>query len=133
MLTVLATGPLSTVQDRGRPGYAGIGVPRSGAADAPAAELANRLVGNDHGAAVVEVTAGGLRLRAERTVLVTVTGAPAPITVNGRPAPFGGPLTPSGCRRSACAPTSRCGAASTSRRCSGRAAPTRSRASGRDR
>jgi biotin-dependent carboxylase-like uncharacterized protein len=93
MLTVLATGPLSTVQDRGRPGYAGIGVPRSGAADAPAAELANRLVGNDHGAAVVEVTAGGLRLRAERTVLVALTGAPAAVTVNGRAAPFGAPLT----------------------------------------
>jgi biotin-dependent carboxylase-like uncharacterized protein len=93
VLTVLATGPLATVQDRGRPGYAGIGVPRSGAADAPAAGLANRLVGNDDGAATVEVTAGGLRVRAERTVLVALTGAPAPVTVNGRAAPFGAPLT----------------------------------------
>ena len=53
MLSVLAAGPLATVQDRGRPGWAGIGVPRSGAADAAAAALANRLVGNHPTAAVV--------------------------------------------------------------------------------
>lgn len=93
MLTVLATGPLATVQDRGRSGYAAIGVPRSGAADSEAAGLANRLVGNDADAATVEVTAGGLRLRAGRTVLVAVTGAPVAVTVDGRAAPFGGPLT----------------------------------------
>jgi biotin-dependent carboxylase-like uncharacterized protein len=93
VLTVLATGPLTTVQDRGRSGFAAIGVPRSGAADDAAAGLAGRLVGNDPAAAVLEVTAGGLRLRAERTLLVAVTGAPAPVTVHGRAAPFGAPLT----------------------------------------
>jgi biotin-dependent carboxylase-like uncharacterized protein len=92
MLTVLAAGPLSTVQDLGRPGWAGIGVTRSGAADAASSALANRLVGNDPAAAVLEVTAGGLRFRAERAVLVAVTGAPAPVTVGGRPAPFDAPL-----------------------------------------
>ena len=93
MLTVLASGPLATVQDRGRVGFAAIGVPRSGAADAAAAGLANRLVGNDDAAAVLEATAGGLRIRTERTVLVAVTGAVAVVTVDGRPAPFGAPLT----------------------------------------
>ena len=93
MLTVLAPGPLATVQDRGRPGYAGIGVPRSGAADAAAADLANRLVGNVDTAATVEVTAGGLRVRAERSLLVALTGAPAPVTVDRRAAPFGAPFT----------------------------------------
>ena len=93
MLTVLTAGPLATVQDRGRPGLAAMGVTRSGAADRAAADLANRLVGNDPAAAVVEVTAGGLRVRAERTVLIAVTGAPAPVTVDGRAAPFAGPLT----------------------------------------
>ena len=83
--TVLAPGPLATVQDGGRAGWASIGVPRSGAADRGSADLANRLVGNRPDAAVVEVTAGGLRLRAERTVLVAVTGAPAPLSVR-RPA-----------------------------------------------
>jgi biotin-dependent carboxylase-like uncharacterized protein len=93
VLTVLAPGPLATVQDRGREGWAAIGVTRSGAADRPAAALANRLVGNDPSAALVEVTAGGLRVRAERTVLVAVTGAPAPLAVDGRGAPFNAPLT----------------------------------------
>jgi biotin-dependent carboxylase-like uncharacterized protein len=93
VLTVLASGPLATVQDRGRVGWAAIGVTRSGAVDAPAAALANRLVGNDPTAAVVEVTAGGLRVRAERTVLVAVTGAPAPVAVDGRAGPLDAPLT----------------------------------------
>ncbi len=93
MLTVLATGPSTTVQDGGRVGWAAIGVPRSGAADPSSAGLANRLVGNRPAAAVLEVTAGGLRLRAERTVLVAVTGAPAPVSVGGRPAPRDSPVT----------------------------------------
>jgi biotin-dependent carboxylase-like uncharacterized protein len=93
VLTVLAAGPQTTVQDRGRPGWASIGVTRSGAADRAAAGLANRLVGNDPSAAVLEATAGGLGVRAERTLLVAVTGAPAPVTVDGRPAPFDAPLT----------------------------------------
>lgn len=92
MLTVLATGPSATVQDAGRVGWAAIGVPRSGAADPSSAGLANRLVGNRPEAAVLEVTAGGLRLRAERTVLVAVTGARAPVRVGGRPAPANSPL-----------------------------------------
>lgn len=62
MLTVLETGPLVTVQDRGRVGHAHLGVPRAGALDAPAAALANRLVGNGPDAAVLEVLLGGLRV-----------------------------------------------------------------------
>ncbi len=90
---MLAPGPLATVQDDGRPGWASIGVTRSGAADREAAALAGRLVGNAPSAAGLEVTAGGLRVRAGRTLLVAVTGAPAPVTVDGRPAPFAAPLT----------------------------------------
>ena len=93
MLTVLASGLLTTVQDRGRPGWASIGVTRSGAADRQAAALANRLVGNDAAAAVLEVTVGGLQVQAGRTLLVAVSGAPAPVTVDGRAAPFDAPLT----------------------------------------
>ncbi|MGY1650651.1 5-oxoprolinase subunit C family protein [Geodermatophilus sp. SYSU D01119] len=78
MLTVLAPGPLATVQDRGRPGLAGIGVGRSGAADRAAAALANRLVGNEPGAAVLEATLGGLAVRAEADLLVVTTGARCP-------------------------------------------------------
>lgn len=63
MIEVLEVGPLVTVQDRGRFGLAHLGVPRAGALDAPAAALANRVVGNDPDAAVLEVLLGGLVLR----------------------------------------------------------------------
>ncbi|MEV6410899.1 biotin-dependent carboxyltransferase family protein [Kribbella sp. NPDC051718] len=75
-LAVLETGPLATIQDRGRVGLAALGVPRSGACDQRSYELANRLVGNKPGAAVIEVTFGGLALRAEAEVVIAATGAP---------------------------------------------------------
>jgi len=75
MIEVLETGPLVTVQDRGRFGYAHLGVPRAGALDAPAAALANRVVGNGPGAAVLEVLLGGLVLRTDAGCWVAVTGA----------------------------------------------------------
>jgi biotin-dependent carboxylase-like uncharacterized protein len=74
-LTVLATGPLTTVQDAGRPGQGALGIGRSGACDRAAARLANRLVGNDPDAAVLEATLGGLVLRADADLVVTTTGA----------------------------------------------------------
>ncbi|GAB2693612.1 5-oxoprolinase subunit C family protein [Thalassiella azotivora] len=83
-LEVLATGPLALLQDAGRPGHAAVGVPRSGAADRTAYRLANRLVANTEGAAAVEVLLGGLALRATADVTVAVTGAPAPVRVDGR-------------------------------------------------
>lgn len=82
-LRVLATGPLVTVQDGGRTGLAHLGVPRAGALDAPAAALANRLVGNPADAAVLEVVLGGLAVRADEGCWVAVTGAPAPVDVGG--------------------------------------------------
>ena len=74
-LAVLAAGPLTTVQDLGRPGLASQGIGRSGAADRAAAALANRLLGNRPDAALLEVTAGGLAVRADAGVWVALTGA----------------------------------------------------------
>ncbi|WP_405878334.1 biotin-dependent carboxyltransferase family protein [Streptomyces sp. NBC_01136] len=91
-LAVVRAGALTTVQDRGRPGHAHLGVPRSGALDAPAAALANRLVGNPVEAAVLETTLNGCGLQPRSTVTVAVTGAPCPVTVDGRPAPWGAPV-----------------------------------------
>lgn len=83
---VIATGPLSTVQDLGRPGNAGIGVGVSGAADRGALRSANRIVGNPEDAACVEVTLGGFAARASAPLTIAVTGAPCPVTVDGRAA-----------------------------------------------
>ncbi|MGX2998404.1 5-oxoprolinase subunit C family protein [Streptomyces sp. JNUCC 64] len=85
-VVVVRAGALTTVQDRGRPGYAHLGVPRSGALDPPAAALANRLVGNAVDAAVLETTLGGCAVRARRGTLAAVTGAPSRVTVDGRAA-----------------------------------------------
>jgi biotin-dependent carboxylase-like uncharacterized protein len=96
-LEVLATGPLATVQDLGRPGHAHWGVSRSGAADRASARLANRLVGNPEAAASIEVTFGGLRVRATGDLLVSVTGAPCPVRVGERAVGTNGPVElPSG-------------------------------------
>ncbi|MER6440907.1 biotin-dependent carboxyltransferase family protein [Streptomyces sp. NPDC001185] len=91
-LSVVRPGALTTVQDRGRPGHAHLGVPHSGALDPPAAGLANRLVGNPAGAAVLETTLDGCALRSRSTVTVAVVGAPCPVTVDGHPVPWGAPV-----------------------------------------
>ena len=74
-LEVVRPGPLTTVQDAGRPGQAALGIGRSGACDRRAYALANRLVGNPSGAAVLEVTFGGLEVRARGDLLVATAGA----------------------------------------------------------
>lgn len=85
---VLAPGALTTIQDLGRPGWAHIGVPRSGAADRPALVLANRLVGNDDGAAALETTLAGPRLRFDGPAAVALTGAPVRARAGERPVPM---------------------------------------------
>jgi biotin-dependent carboxylase-like uncharacterized protein len=84
-LEVLEPGLLTLVEDLGRPGYAHLGVGRSGAADRDSFRLANRLVGNRETAAALEITLGGAAFRAGAGATVAVTGAPVPITVDGRP------------------------------------------------
>src|SRR5690348_16900072 len=91
-LEVLDAGALTTVQDLGRPGYAHLGVPRAGALDQPALRLANRLVGNPEDAAGLELTLGGFAARLTRAGTVALTGATAPLKVDGRPAPLGAPV-----------------------------------------
>jgi biotin-dependent carboxylase-like uncharacterized protein len=92
VIEVVRAGPLTTVQDLGRPGLAHLGVGRSGAADRPALALANRLVGNAEEAACLEVTLGGLAVRPGATGTVALTGAPCPVRVGGRSAAMHTPL-----------------------------------------
>lgn len=95
-LEVIDAGLYTTVQDAGRAGHAHEGVAPSGWLDGPAATLANRLVGNDPGVAVLEVTISGpaLRLidRCGTSRRIAVTGAVASVRVDGSPialhAPF---------------------------------------------
>jgi len=84
-LRVMSSGPLSVIQDLGRPGWFCAGVGVSGAADRRSHALANRLVGNRVDAATIECLLGGLDLCATGRVILAVTGAPAPITVDDTP------------------------------------------------
>jgi biotin-dependent carboxylase-like uncharacterized protein len=92
VIEVLRPGPLTTVQDLGRPGYAHLGVGRSGAADRAGLRLANRLVGNPETAAGLEITLGGLAARFGTRAVVALTGAPAPARLAGRTAAPYGPV-----------------------------------------
>jgi len=92
VLRIDAPGPHCTVQDLGRPGYAQLGVGRSGAADRGALIRANRLVGNVDGAAALEITLGGLRLTALTGCRIAVAGAALSVSVDGDPREGDGPL-----------------------------------------
>jgi biotin-dependent carboxylase-like uncharacterized protein len=85
-------GALTTIQDCGRAGYAHLGVPRSGALDAPAHHRANQLVGNPPGAAVLETTLTGVAVIAEAAMTAAVTGARAAVRVDGEPAALDGAI-----------------------------------------
>jgi len=91
-LRIESAGPLTLVQDLGRPGMGALGVTRSGAADRGALRLANRLVANPEEAAGLEVAFGGLRLRALRDLVVAVTGAGTPLDIDGRGVGMHAPL-----------------------------------------
>ncbi|GGA73814.1 allophanate hydrolase [Pseudoclavibacter endophyticus] len=88
-LRVDRPGGLALVEDLGRPGYAGVGVPASGAADRESLRRANRLVGNPAGAAAIELAgtgaSGGFRATAVRDTIVAVTGAPCRVTITRAP------------------------------------------------
>lgn len=92
-IQIVRAGALTTVQDLGRPGYAHLGVPRSGALDQAAHRLANHLVGNEPGAATLETTLTGVTVRALAPTVVAVCGAVAPIRRDGHPAPWAAPIT----------------------------------------
>lgn len=92
-LVVTAPGLQSLVQDLGRPGFGDLGVSAAGAADQQSARQANRLVGNEPGAAVVENLLGGLTVLARGDQVLSVAGATVPLeirdasgTVRHRPA-----------------------------------------------
>jgi biotin-dependent carboxylase-like uncharacterized protein len=91
-LEVLETGPLALLQDRGRPGLSDLGVGTSGAADRAAHALGARLLGQDTDRAAIEVHHGGLALRADRAVLMVLTGAPTTATADGIPVGHAAPF-----------------------------------------
>ncbi|MBM7043733.1 MULTISPECIES: biotin-dependent carboxyltransferase family protein [Rhizobium] len=87
MIEVLQTGPLNTVQDLGRFGYRNIGVTSSGAMDRLALIVGNLLLGNEDGAAALEIQTFPFRLQFEKDTAVAVTGADCGARLDGQPLP----------------------------------------------
>ncbi|HMC77241.1 MAG TPA: biotin-dependent carboxyltransferase family protein [Vicinamibacterales bacterium] len=97
--TVLKPGMMTTVQDLGRAGYQGLGVPVSGPMDAYSHRLANAVLGNDSMAAALEITLLGPELLAEGDLTCAIAGAEIEVTVDGTTAPRHQPfMVPSGSR-----------------------------------
>jgi KipI family sensor histidine kinase inhibitor len=106
---VLSPGLQTTVQDLGRAGHRHLGVGIAGALDPYSARIANRLVGNDEGAALLEVALQGPRLRLSRPARIAIAGAEIEAHADGvalpgwRPIdlPAGSELVLGACRRGA--------------------------------
>lgn len=79
--TVLRAGTLTTVQDGGRVGYRHLGVSASGPMDSLSYRLANLLVGNEAGAAVLEMTQVGPALFWHQAVCLAFSGAEMHVVV----------------------------------------------------
>ncbi len=87
MLQVLEPGALTTVQDRGRSGWARYGIPESGPMDRAAFTAANRLVGNGPDAGALEITLTGPLLWAGHDMLIAICGADFQVWIGGVAAP----------------------------------------------
>jgi biotin-dependent carboxylase-like uncharacterized protein len=74
-LEALDSGFLTTVQDAGRPAAGHLGVPRGGAADTWSHAAANALLGNEAGAAALELTIVGPALRVVAPLTIALAGA----------------------------------------------------------
>lgn len=86
-------GLLTTVQDRGRPGYRQQGIIAGGAMDDFALRTANLLVGNEAGAAVLEATLIGPKLIFEQDALIAICGAICRLPCKEQPYRCGGRCT----------------------------------------
>ena len=84
-MQVVDGGFLTTIQDLGRPGYQRFGVPVSGAMDQYAMRIANLLVGNDEGSAVLEITLLGPILMFSSKARIALTGSDLGAAIDGIP------------------------------------------------
>jgi biotin-dependent carboxylase-like uncharacterized protein len=86
-IRVRQPGLLTTVQDTGRFGEYAIGMPPSGAMDVFSYQVSNYLVGNEEGAAGLEITYFGPELEFRQDTVIAITGAEMPPKINGEEAP----------------------------------------------
>src|SRR3954468_19623735 len=87
-LAVINPGVFATVQDEGRAGYREWGIPAGGTFDGGSAALANALLGNPPGCAVLELTLFGGIYESRAPLALALAGAPMPAVIErgGSPA-----------------------------------------------
>ncbi len=108
-IQVISPGLMTTVQDLGRWGYQGQGMPVAGAMDTFSLQAGNILVGNSKNMAALEITVMGPSLSISKGEgMLSLTGAELDLKINGQNAPtwtaihiregdqirIGGPLGP---------------------------------------
>lgn len=86
-IRIINGGFLTTIQDMGRFGYQETGMAVSGVMDTRSAALANILVGNEEGEAVVEITMMGPMIEFTEDNIVALTGGDLGAKLDGKPMP----------------------------------------------
>ncbi|HZD31497.1 MAG TPA: biotin-dependent carboxyltransferase family protein [Candidatus Angelobacter sp.] len=92
MIRVRKPGLSTTVQDRGRFGYAHLGISPCGAADVLGLRIANRLVGNEEYAPALEMTLLGTTLEFECGAIVALAGSECECKLGNYRAPMVAPI-----------------------------------------
>lgn len=82
MIEVIRPGQFSTIQDFGRYGFRAMGVPVSGPMDRSSATIANKLLGNESNAPVIEMSFVGASFLFHKASVIAVFGADCQISVN---------------------------------------------------
>ena len=82
MIEIIHPGWLSCIVDRGRYGYAAVGIPPSSALDLYAYKALNLLTGHEDDAPVLEVMGAPFSLKFHEEVLCAITGAKVQATLN---------------------------------------------------
>jgi len=83
---------LDTIQDPGRFGYQQAGINPTGTMDKYAATIANILVGNDPGEAVIEIHFPAPTIFFEQPAMIALSGADFDASINGNPIPINHPV-----------------------------------------
>lgn len=83
-IEIIQAGGMTTVQDGGRLHAAHLGFPVSGFMDQAAAQLANHMVGNESGSAVLEMTWSGLEFIAQQACSMAIAGAEFSCQLDGQ-------------------------------------------------
>jgi biotin-dependent carboxylase-like uncharacterized protein len=88
MISVLKAGFYTSIQDRGRVGFAAIGVPVSGVMDLYSSDLANSVLNNPLENAVLEITFGGCKLQFLSPTFICISGGDFSAKINDKVVPL---------------------------------------------